>query len=71
MAQQFILQENPLTDNTLMLPDEGNVFKGQYIAIIQEYVYLNPWNDRCIVKRFRSQSRLDSYLEKKYPNFQY
>ena len=39
MAYQTIIQENVLTDNILILPDNGKIFKGGYIAIIKEYVF--------------------------------
>lgn len=70
MAQEFILQENVLTDNVLILADEGKVFKGGYIAIIKEYTYQNSWSDKLGVKKFRSEERLNKYLDKHYPNFE-
>ena len=66
MANEFFLQENVLTDNILMIPDKGKIFKGGYIAIIKEYVFQNSWSDKEVIKRFRSKSRLDSYLDKQY-----
>ena len=66
MAKEFFLQENVLTDNILMIPDKGKVFKGGYIAIIKEYVFQNSWSDKEVIKRFRSEDRLNSYLSKKY-----
>lgn len=71
MAQTFVLQENVLTDNLLTIPEDGKVFKGNYIAIIEEYTFLNSWSDQLSVKRFRKQALLDKYLEKKYPEFYY
>jgi hypothetical protein len=71
MALIFILKENVLTDNLLHIPREGKVFKGNYIAIIEEYTFLNAWNDKRSVKRFRKQDKLDSYLSKNYPEFTY
>ena len=68
MAYQIILQENVLTDNFLILPDNGKIFKGGYIAIIKEYVFLNAWNDKLIIKKFRKNISLNKYLAKKYPN---
>lgn len=67
MALEFILQENVLTDNLLILPEKGKIFKGGYIAIIKEYTFANAWSDRETVKRFRSKDRLYSYLDKNYP----
>ena len=68
MAYQIILQENVLTDNFLILPDNGKIFKGGYIAIIKEYVFLNAWNDKLIIKKFRKIISLNKYLAIKYPN---
>jgi hypothetical protein len=71
MAQEFILRENVLTDNTLLLADEGKVFKGGYIAIIKEYSFQNSWSDKLTTKKFRSEERLNNYLDKNYPDFQF
>ena len=65
--REFILRENVLTDNVLAIPDKGKIFKGGYIAIIKEYEFLNSWQDKEIIKRFRSVNRLQSYLDKVYP----
>jgi len=70
MAQEFILRENVLTDNVLVLAEEGKVFKGGYIAIIKEYTYQNSWSDKLGVKRFRNEERLNNYLNKNYPDFE-
>ena len=62
----FVLKENVLTDNLLILADEGKIFKGGYIAILKEYTFQNSWNDRETVKRFRSKDSLFKYLDKNY-----
>lgn len=67
--QTYILKENVLTDNELLLPDEGKVFTGNYIAIVKEYTYQNAWSDKETVKRFRSEKELKKYLSKNYPEF--
>jgi hypothetical protein len=69
--QQFILRENVLTDNVLLLAEEGKVFKGNYIAIIREYTYSNEWSDKVSVTKFRSKERLSDYINKKYPEFEF
>ena len=68
---QFILRENTLTDNVLILPEEGKVFKGNYIAIIKEYKFLNEWSNKLEIKRFRSFEQLEKHLNKFYPEFTY
>lgn len=64
--ETFILRENVLTDNILYKADENKVFKGGYIAIIKEYVFLNEWNDKEIIKKFRTEKSLEKYLDKNY-----
>ena len=69
MALEFILKENVLTDNILILAEKNKIFKSGYIAYINEYVYANAWGDRLIQKKFRSQKSLLKYLSKFYPEF--
>ena len=68
--QQFILEEGVLNDNTLYLPEEGKIFKGNYIAIVKEYTFQNAWSNKEHIKRFRNEKKLHDYLDKKYPDFQ-
>jgi hypothetical protein len=65
--KNYILKENVLSNNTLILADNGKIFKGGYIAIIKEYVYLNAWSDKLIVKKFKKENTLNKYLSKYYP----
>ena len=67
MPQEFILRENVLTVNTLVLPNKGKIFKGGYIGIVKEYTYSSPWSDKESIKKFRSKERLESYLKTNYP----
>ena len=67
--QTFILRENVLTDNLLHLADKGKIFKGGYIAIVQEYCFQNAWTDKETVKRFRKEEQLKKYIGTKYPEF--
>jgi hypothetical protein len=69
--QQFILQENVLTDNVLTIADKGKMFKGGYIGYIQEFTFLNEWNDKEKVVKFKKVEPLRKYLNKRYPEFQY
>ena len=67
--QTLILQENCLSDNLLLIADEGKIFKGGYIAIIKEYTYQNEWSDKENIKKFRSHERLLQYINKNYKDF--
>jgi len=66
MSQEFILRENVLTDNVLIVADKGKVFKGGYVALIKEYEFQNSWSDKEIIKKFKSLDRLNAYLDKNY-----
>jgi hypothetical protein len=67
----YILKEGVLNDNLLILSDEQKVFKGNYIAIIKEYFFLNEWSNRLVIKKFRKFKQLENYLNKFYPKFEY
>ena len=68
--QTFILRENPLTDNLLLIADKGKIFKGGYIAIIKEYTFQNEWSDKENIIKFRSHERLMQYIYKNYKDFE-
>jgi len=67
MAMEFILRENVLTNNILILPNKGKIFKGNYVALIKENRFKNAWADEESIKRFRSEQSLQKYLGKYYP----
>lgn len=71
MAKEFILKENVLTDNVLIIAEKGKIFKGGYIAIIKENEFLNSWQDKETIKGFRNKDRLIEYLDKNYPQVDY
>lgn len=48
--QTYILSEGVLNDNELLLPDEGKVFKGKFIAIVKEYIFASEWANKKIQK---------------------
>lgn len=69
--ESYILRENVLTDNVLLLASEGKVFKGGYIAIIKEFTYQTPWSDKETIKHFTKREILDNYLNKNYPEINF
>ena len=69
MALEFILKENVLTNNILILAEKNKIFKGGYIAYVNEYVYANSWSDRLIQRKFRSEKSLLNFLSKFYSEF--
>lgn len=67
MALEFLLKENVLTDDILVVAEKGKRFKGNFVAVLKMNHYLNPWQDKETIKKFRNKNRLDSFLRKKYP----
>jgi hypothetical protein len=67
----YILQENVLTDNTLIVASKGKVFSNGIKAIIKENTFLNAWQDRETVKHFRTEKSLMKYLNKHYKEIVY
>ena len=71
MAKEIILRENVLTNNILLIANKGKIFKGGFIAIIREFEFLNSWQDKEIITRFKSIDSLNKYLNKHYPQVDY
>jgi len=64
--QQFILRERVVSDDVLIVSDEGKVFKGGYIAIVEYNTFQNAWTDKKHIKKFRNRERLNAFLNKNY-----
>lgn len=62
----YTLRQGVLNDDELFIPEEGKLFKGGYIAIVEYHRYLNAWNNTHHVKRFRNRNQLIKYLDKNY-----
>ena len=69
--ETYILRENVLSDDVLLLADEGKIFKGGYFAIVEYYTYQNAWSDKKHIAKFRSQKRLDEFISKNYKDFEF
>lgn len=63
---EYIVRENVLTDNILKVAPKGKVFKGGFVAILEEYTFQNAWQDKKNIKRFKSVNSLTKYLSKNY-----
>ena len=63
---EFILRVNVVSDNILKVAPKGKIFKGGYVAIVKESIFLNAWQDKESIKRFRSVNTLQKYLDKHY-----
>jgi hypothetical protein len=62
--QTYLLQENVLTDNVLLVADKGKVFKNGIKAIVKENTFLNEWQDKETIKNFRTEKRINTKYHK-------
>lgn len=67
----YVLKEGVLNDDELFIPDEGKIFSGGYIAILEYWTFASTNHNNKNIKRFKNQSTLDKYLSKNYPDFEY
>lgn len=68
--EKYILRENVISDNILLLANENELFKGHFVAILKEYSYATPWTDKETIKRFKKRETLFRYLNKYYPEIE-
>lgn len=68
--ETYILRQNVVSDNVLLLANENELFKGHYVAILKEYTYATPWSDKETIKRFKKRETLFKYLNKYYPEIE-
>ena len=69
--QTYLLKENTLSDDVLLLADDGKIFAGGYFAIVEFFTYANAWSDKKHIQKFRSQKSLEQFLKKNYKDFDY
>lgn len=66
MALEFILKENVLTDDVLIIAEKNKVFKYGVIAYIKQYTFQNAWTDKETIHKFKSKNSLLKFLDKTY-----
>jgi len=59
-----ILREGALNDDTLYTADEGKVFSGNYVAIVEYYTFANEWGNNKHVKSFRTLETMNKFIKK-------
>ena len=69
--ETYLLKENVLSDDILLLANDGKIFSGGYFAIVYFFTYANAWSDKKHVKKFRSQKSLEQFLKRNYKDFEY
>ena len=67
--ETYILRENVLSDDVLLLADEGKIFKGGYLGIVEYYTYQNAWSDKKHIAKFKNKKRLVKFIAKNYKDF--
>ena len=67
--QSVILNTRPLNDDIACIADAGKVFKGNLVAAVEYYTYLNPWNDKQHYRGFKTIEALQKWVAKRYPEF--
>lgn len=65
-AEVYVINERPLTDDTIAFPPEGHVFPGGYVAIVTFHTFANPSSDTEHVRRFRSMERAEAFIVQRY-----
>ena len=69
--QTYLLKENTLSDDVLLLADDGKIFAGGYFAIVEFFTYANEWSDKKHIQKFRSQKSLEQFLKRNYKGFEW
>ena len=64
-----ILNERPLNDDTAYIADDGKVFKGNLVAIVEYYTFANEWSDRYHRRGFKTIDALHKFVDNRYPEF--
>lgn len=67
----YILKENVLTDDLLIVPQEGYKFKGGIIAIVKQYSYQNCYSDKETIIKFKNKNSLFKFIDKHYKDIEF
>ena len=65
---KLILKNGVLNDDVVYIAENGKVFKGNFVAIIEYYTYLNEWNNKKHYKSFKTLKNLHKFIDKNYKN---
>lgn len=60
--------EGTLNDNQLFQANNGYQFKGGYKYMLEYFTYLNSWGNKRNVKYFKSDTRMQQYMDKNFSN---
>lgn len=63
----YILRERVLTDDVIhVIEQDGMMFKGGYVAIVEYHTFQSPWSDNEHVRRFRSLEAAGKWVRRHY-----
>ena len=65
---KLILKNGVLNDDVVYIAENGKVFKGNFVAIIEYYTFLNEWNNKKHYKSFKTLENLYKFIDKNYKN---
>ena len=65
---ELILKNGGLNDDVVYIAENGKVFKGNFVAIIEYYTFLNEWNNKKHYKSFKTLENLYKFIDKNYKN---
>jgi len=61
-----IIKEGVLNDDTLYTADDGKVFKGGYVAVLEYYTFQTHWTNTRHYKHFRTLENAEKFIAKQY-----
>lgn len=65
-ATTYVINERPLTDDTLTVAADGYAFKGGYVAVLTFHTFENAWSDTAHVRRFRTMAAAETFIARRY-----
>lgn len=64
--ESTIINEGVLNDDILHVADENKVFKGDYVAILEYYIFQNSWSNRKVIKGFKTLENANKFISKTF-----
>ena len=65
-AETFVINERPLTDDTVTFAPEGERLPGGYAAVVTFHTFATHSSDHEHVKRFRKREAAEAFIVERY-----
>ena len=65
-ADTYVINERPLTDDTVTFAHDGHELKGGYVARVVFHTFANAWADAEHVKHFRTVDAAERFIVERY-----